>query len=369
MTPLEIALHVAAAVVIGLGLLVEVDLPKGGRIALGVALLLAALDLAHPVGAVGVVVAALAVTKARRSWTEVGLTALPASVALVVHHGAALLTSSFDDSDLAGVLRTAAAGAAFFAVDLVLRRNDRARLDLLDAAGMHLALLCSASLVVLGWRRDLGWALVAAVPLVVTHLSFRRYAEARETYAQTIKALSLVPEVAGHTELGHGVRTAVYATALAESMNLEPDRVARIDTAARLHHIGYISLHEPSQRASAPDPDELGRVGAEILRETGMLGGVARLVETVVAEPHLPTDDLDAAIVRVASTLDDLAGMTGRSPLGDPFVALLARHPSGSERTAAIALTQLYDRCPELLEEARAATRPLAEVAASSHSH
>src|SRR5207302_10032568 len=88
-------------------------------------------------------------------------------------------------------------------------------------------------------------AAVALLPLVLTRFAFDRYAAAQEAYRQTIKALSIVPEVAGTTPFGHGERSAVYADAMARALGFGPEALERVVTAARLHHIGYVTLDDP----------------------------------------------------------------------------------------------------------------------------
>ena len=88
-----------------------------------------------------------------------------------------------------------------------------------------------------------------------------------------------------------------------------------------------------------------------------------------VSGPTVPT--LEAVVIRVCSTLDDLAEIDARPY--DPFAATLVRHAEGLERTASIALLRLHDRRAEIVEEARAASRILALVAAggggAAHHH
>src|SRR5206468_3164760 len=78
---------------------------------------------------------------------------------------------------------------------------------------------------------------------------------------------------------------------------------------------------------------------------------------------------LEEAVVRVSQAFEDLAGEDGTSELGDPFVALLSRYPTGAERTAAVALLQVHDRRPERVVEARRAGAALALAAASHDEH
>src|SRR5205807_8744158 len=130
------------------------------------------------------------------------------------------------------------------------RSPHRERVRLRLAAPVYLSLLCAAALLAVAYRRDGVWmALVAVIPLVLTRFAFERYAAAQAAYQQTIKALSIVPEVAGVTPLGHGERSAVYAVALARQLGLNNEAVERVATAARLHHIGYVTLDDPQEAA------------------------------------------------------------------------------------------------------------------------
>src|SRR5205807_9326602 len=152
------------------------------------------------------------------------------------------------------------------------RSPHRERVRLRLAAPVYLSLLCAAALLAVAYRRDGVWmALVAVIPLVLTRFAFERYAAAKAAYQQTIKALSIVPEVAGVTPMGHGERSAVYAVALARQLGLAGDALERIVTAARLHHIGYVTLDDPKEAITLEDRIRLAKQGGNILRETEFL--------------------------------------------------------------------------------------------------
>lgn len=344
-----------AALIVGGASLLEVDLPWGGRVPLGYAALIAVAVLLAPIDSVTVAVAAiLVVFPFRPRWRDL-LPMIGGSGAAAVAAVGAEAALGAGSADVVVLLEVVVVGVAFLGVDLAVGRR---RLD--QVAPLYVTLLCAAALLAVAYEQRAELAIVAAVPLLVTRYSFGRFAQARRTYAQTTQALSLLPEVAGLTPLGHGERTAVYAGALADALGFDPPAADRITTAARLHHIGYISLHEPEERDGPIDSSELGRVSAELLRETGFLSDVAELVEQVQLEDG-PAATLDAAVIRVASTLDDVtAGGAGGS---DAAEALLRRHPVGLDRTAAIALLRLHDLRPEIVSEASDASRLLAMVA------
>ena len=350
-------------------LLVDVELPMGGEVPLGSSPLIAVvtlLDGPHAGLVVAIVVAVLLpfrATAAAGRRSLVAATALGAAVAIAATEALRWATPTANESAPAvALLHVAVAGASFLAVDAFVERR-----ALRQVAPLYLTLMSAAALLAIAYRQSPALALVAAVPLLVTKYSFGRFTDIRRTYAQTTQALSLLPEVAGLTPLGHGERTSVYAAALADELGFDALAVDRIVTAARLHHLGHISLHEPEERTGPVDADELRRVSGDLLRETGFLHDLATLVELSQPGGDPTRTTLDAAVIRVCSTLDDLAENVVGST-GDPFAAVLAAHPTGTERTAAIALLRLHDTRPDLVDVARAASRELALVA-SGHGH
>lgn len=362
------------SVLIAATLLVDVDLPRGGVVPLGHAVILGGVEMLPwgrfvAVGAVGLLVAypvarhrdGAAAALVRVGGTGVAMAAAAVASQLV---GFAPLDHVGPDSRVLAVV--AAAGAAFFTADFVVRGRLLARpadrIGASPALPVYLTLLCAAALLAIGANRSLWLALVAAVPLLVTRFSFRRYAEARHTYEQTVEALSLLPEVARHVPLGHGARSAFYAEALVDALGFDEDAARRVVMAARLHHVGHISLHDPDAQDGPFDVEAVGRTGEEILRETGFLADLAELV----ASTQLPTvaDTLESAVIKVCSTLDDLTA--GDAGVHDPFVGVLGRHGAGLERKAAIGLLRLHDRRPDLLREAADATAKLVRVATGS---
>lgn len=368
----------SAAFIVASCLLFDVDLPRGGTVPLGHAVIIAMSNAFAPsqfavVTALGLL-AAWPIS-ARRDGSLGSVARIGGAAAGAI--GALSVRSLFPDSLLAGevspelavLLEVVVSGAAFLAADVAVRAR-------VGAAGygtsrvtwstaVHGTLLCASALLAIAWYRSPSLALVAAVPLLATQYSFRRYSKARDTYRQTIRALSLLPEVAGLTSLGHAERTAYYSATLARAIGVDAGKIDLIATAARLHHIGHISLHEPEERKGPIDPHELGRVGADILRETGFLDDAASIVENV---PHPGTGTIEAAIVRVCCTLDDLAE---RSLGRDPLVETLRLHPDGLDRRAAIGLLRLQEQHPVLVEDARlqAAELALAEAEARSPGH
>lgn len=384
------AILVAVATGISASLLLDVQLPQGGTISLGHALVLAVpqvldmrvVDVVVVVGLVLAVAWLLAFSRfglrdANQETVAIAAAAVPA-LAVGFAFDAARPALTFENTANVMFLQISLSGAAYFTVDFWARRRRlQAReheLVLRDALPIYVAFVCAAALLAIAYDRGGFWfALVAALPLFVTRYSFERYAVARETYRQTVQALSFLPEVAGLAPLGHAQRSATYANALCDVLGIEEDDKARVVNVTRLHHIADISLHDPSARTETPDPAALGQVGVEILQETGFLGDLADLMQDVHGRSN-PTPR-EAAIVRVAGTFDGLVG-EHPGPLGPIRRQLLEAHTDAEERFVASVLLRLLDDRPHLIEEARLAGEPLTRVASEraagdpgDHSH
>jgi hypothetical protein len=360
------------AVVLAACLQVQVDLVDGSRAAIGCAVVVALAVLLHADGAFAVFALGLALTSpvwalrwpTRHALGLVASTGAAMAAAVGGQAAGERVTDALGmHGEVALLVQVAGAGAAYVAVELgadwlagrprrgarsqAPPRERRPRMTLL---GLYLALLCAAALLVLA-SRELGpaAALVAAVPLLIIHFSFARYARAKRTYDQAVLALSIVPEVAGHASLGHGERTAFYAGALTRSFHLEPKLAERVVTAARIHHIGSVIDEQGPTGDQGRRPP--GEAAAELLAEIPFLHHVADLVASVGAAPGDEVD-IGCAIVRVATTFDDLTG--GAQPSVDSACSqLLETHPSKMEHAVAERLVQLWKRSPALVLDAR----------------
>lgn len=372
------AVLVAVATGIAASLLLDVQLPQGGTIPLGHALVLAVpqvvgMRVADVVTIIGLSLVLIWLLELRRRGHQdasqeavsIAAAALPA---MVVAFSVNAVFASFGLENEANAIfgQITFAGIAYFTVDFWGRRRRlQARqheLVVRDALPIYVAFVCAAALLAIAYDRGgFGFALVAALPLFVTRYSFERYAIARETYRQTVQALSFLPEVAGMVPLGHAQRSATYASALCDALGISDDDKARVVNVTRLHHIGDISLHDPSTRTNAPDPGDAGRVGVEILQETGFLGDLADLMGQVHAS-SITTTSREAAIVRVAGTFDALVGEEA-GPLGPVRRQLLEAHVDPEETFVASMLLRMLDARPQLIEEARLAGEPLTRVA------
>jgi HD-GYP domain-containing protein (c-di-GMP phosphodiesterase class II) len=186
--------------------------------------------------------------------------------------------------------------------------------------GISSAIGTSGMLIALAAQAMAVWALpVFTVPIMLTQFAFRRYAEIRETYHQTIKSLSRLTEVAGYTETGHASRVAELSVAVGRDLGMREPGITELQFAALVHDLGQLSLHEPipggaTLIVSRPEQRQIAQLGADVIRQTGVLDGVAAIVERQ-AEPYrkaaLLGDSrvpLGSRIIKVVNAYDDLVG-------------------------------------------------------------
>ena len=226
----------------------------------------------------------------------------------------------------------AAAAIAAFAVELVsstvLRSRSRAgtrryrvwpAVRDLDAFTIIMATggLFGLSFDAISW-----WAAVVAVlAYAFAHGAFHRFAEAKETYAQMLRALARIPEVGGHNSVGHAERTAALAVAVAEDMGLRAAAIEEVEHTALMHDIGRVALNEPGVASSAPGESELATWGAEIVGEAAILSNVADAVRRRHEPYRSPGEDRDpdvplaARIVKACSAYDEAVVMEGLGSL------------------------------------------------------
>ncbi|WP_219461074.1 HD-GYP domain-containing protein [Nonomuraea rhizosphaerae] len=159
---------------------------------------------------------------------------------------------------------------------------------------------------------DLVALLVFAAPLLVTQVAFRKYAGIRATYLQTVRALSRVTEVGGYVEPGHSRRVSRLAVAIGRELGMAEPELLELEYAALMHDIGQLSLRDPIPGGATvlADPIQARRIaelGAEVIKQTGVLDRVAELVrrqcDQIAEDPPL-----SSRIIKAANAYDDLVG-------------------------------------------------------------
>lgn len=221
-----------------------------------------------------------------------------------------LATLAFD-AVLAAAVRAGADRAPFTAV---LRNEVRAQAGIGSAIGATGALIALAASIMGVWALP-----VFVVPLLLTQFAFRRYAAIRETSLQTIRALSRVTELGGYTESGHSRRVSVLSGAVGRELGMSDADLRDLEYAALMHDIGQLSLAEPipggATVVAAPgDQRRIAGLGADVIRQTGVLDEVATIVDRQ-AEPYRRAHETDrnevplaSRIIKAVNAYDDLVG-------------------------------------------------------------
>lgn len=222
-----------------------------------------------------------------------------------------LLLTALCDAVLGALLHRARTGHPF---GPLLRDELRALLGIGSAVG------ATGAVMALGVAAAGLWALpVFAVPLLLTQVSFRRYAAVRTTNRETIASLARATEIAGCTPPGHAHRVAALSRAVGRELGLSGPELTVLEYAALMHDIGQLSLVDPVDGGAtallpAEEQRRIALLGAAVVRQTGVPRAVAVVVERQ-ADPYRE-QPLPARIVRAVNAYDDLAAGSAGGGLG-----------------------------------------------------
>ncbi|MEE1760016.1 HD-GYP domain-containing protein [Streptomyces sp. SP18BB07] len=153
------------------------------------------------------------------------------------------------------------------------------------------------------------WALpVFSLPLLLTTLSFRRYALVRTTYRQTIASLARATEIAGYTPAGHARRVALLSREVGRELGLCESQLIVVEYAALMHDIGQLSLVDPVPAGAtaglpAAEQRRIALLGGAVVRQTGVDAEVAVVVERQ-ADPYRE-QPVGARIVRAVNAYEE----------------------------------------------------------------
>jgi hypothetical protein len=190
-------------------------------------------------------------------------------------------------------------------------------------------------------------------PLLVTQVAFRRYAGIRATYLQTVRSLARVTEVAGYVEAGHSRRVSRLAVAVGRELGLAEPDLLRVEYAALMHDIGQLSLRDPipggaTVQVSAADQDRIAELGADVIREAGVLDDVAELVrcQSWPAGGRDPAPPLGSMIIRAANAFDDMVGVSTDRERSATALDRLRVDETEFDRRVVAALAEVAGRRP-----------------------
>ena len=321
--------------------------PMSSAAALALGLATIAPDPEQPVGAAVVVVTvglgmligngALAATGRAVNWSGLaarffGAAVVPLLYRNVVIGGATLLDHAVEWGSRRWLVALVmlAVGSVAMLVDLALQAIVRAGRDhgpllrsILDeirsTIALATALVTSGTLIALA---EYALGVVALplflFPLVLTYFAVQRYASIRQTYRQTIGALSSLTDRTNYTVPEHAQRVAEISMAVGRDLGMNQRELTDLEYAALLHDLGQVALREPIPQgatvmAAPADQQRIAHDGAEIVRSTGVLDNVATIMEAQITPYRQVREfgqDLPMAsrIIKVANAYDDLSG-------------------------------------------------------------
>jgi hypothetical protein len=200
----------------------------------------------------------------------------------------------------------AAAAAAQLIMDVVVRKVLRLGASFTPRARLAwLAIASSGMLMSIGYRGVDGegrvgiWApLLFSTPLLAAWYAFERLDSATRSYRQTIEALAMAPELGGMVPVGHAERVAALASAMGEQLGLSAQDLTDLEMAALLHHLGQVTLDEPSETQG-----EVAAVTGAMLHEIRPLAAAG---DIVAGDTDDPRRRLAVQMLRIASEYDDL---------------------------------------------------------------
>jgi hypothetical protein len=196
--------------------------------------------------------------------------------------------------------------------------NDEIR----TSAALATALVTSGALIALAeYAIGLAALPLFLLPLLLTYFAVQRFAGVRETYRQTIGALSSLTDRAGYTPAGHAQRVTRNAVAIGRDLGMGQRELTDLEYAALLHDLGQVALREPiphgaTVMVSPNDQQRIAHDGAEIVRTTGVLDNVATILEAQTT-PYRQVREfgqdlpMSSRIIKVANAFDDLCGPRG----------------------------------------------------------
>lgn len=123
-------------------------------------------------------------------------------------------------------------------------------------------------------------------PLLLARYSFKLYVEMRNLYISTIQVLNKTVEAKDPYTSGHASRVEELAIQLAENYGLPFDSIQNIKTAAILHDIGKIGIHDSIlNKASKLSQEEFQEImkhpsiGAEIISKVDFLKNITAIIK------------------------------------------------------------------------------------------
>lgn len=153
---------------------------------------------------------------------------------------------------------------------------------------LHFASLAPVSiLIVILYSVEPLTIFIVFLPLYVAHFSFENYINLRTETKRTIEVLADIIDKRDSYTSEHSLRVAGFCRKIAEELNLQPNEIETLDTAARVHDLGKISIPDSillKNERLTPDERKIiishSQVGYDILNNLRFYKSGAELVRS-----------------------------------------------------------------------------------------
>jgi len=111
-----------------------------------------------------------------------------------------------------------------------------------DFSIQYVSLFAAALLLVVLYSLSIWHMLLAIVPLMLVHVSFRSYLRLQTEARKTFEKISRLLDERDHYTAVHSTEVADLAVKIAQEMGLSQGEIEKVDIAARVHDIGKIAV-------------------------------------------------------------------------------------------------------------------------------
>jgi putative nucleotidyltransferase with HDIG domain len=187
-------------------------------------------------------------------------------------------------------------------------------------------------------------AALVLLPLLVARWAFNQYAEQREAYESTIRALVQAVETKDHYTRGHSERVSRASVMIARVLGMREDRVEALRYAGILHDVGKLGVPtRVLQKTGALSDMEFDAIKRHPRNGTEMVRGIAFLEEAYNGIMH-HHERLDGRGYPLGLAGNDIPEFARIIAVADAFDSMTSTRSYRGARDVPAALTEL-EKC------------------------
>ncbi len=152
--------------------------------------------------------------------------------------------------------------------------------------------------------------LVVLLPAAAARIGFARHDDGRRAVAQTLAAMTVLPEWVGMVDVGHTARVRAVVEQAAINLGLESRARRDVVRAAELHELGHLD-----GGVVRGDRGRVARSGAAVLAQAGMRDRVVEVVRAT--DPSHPPADGTEPVELGGALVTEACDRDRRSPVHD----------------------------------------------------